>query len=256
MSSSFLAAAASRAADALAGSAALAPAKVVLFVRHGQSMHNISDVAAYGDKGEDAALFDAPLSPLGEQQVAALAGHAELAKADLSVVSPLTRAVQTLLGAFPTAAAKRVSPSCPPVQVWPSMAEHMTDSCDIGSGTSTLASRFPAFDWSPLPEVWWYVDDETSTTDAEDSRRRYRECGFMEPELRMRKRVDAFVDALYAQPERVIAVFGHSDFFNEVFKRHLGIENYWLENAEVYRVELPPARTKTASPECEPAASP
>jgi hypothetical protein len=90
----------------------------------------------------------------------------------------------------------------------------------------SLASRFPAFDRSPLPEVWWYVDDETSTTDAEDSRRRYRECGFMEPELRMRKRVDAFVDALYAQPERVIAVFGHSDFFNEVFERHLGIENY------------------------------
>ena len=62
----------------------------------------------------------------------------------------------------------------------------------------------------------------------------------MEPELRMRKRVDAFVDALYAQPERVIAAFGHSDFFNEVFERHLGIEDYWLENAEVYRVELPP----------------
>lgn len=132
-----------------------------------------------------------------------------------------------------------------------------------------------------LPEVWWYVDSDTSTSDAEDSRRRYREFGFMEPELDMRKRADAFVDALYARSEcarsrpagaalkrspppsartrarppfpchptrrgcalsarPVIAVFGHSDFFNDVFERHLDISDCWLENAEVYRVALPP----------------
>ena len=37
----------------------------------------------------------------------------------------------------------------------------------------------------------------------------------------------------------MIAAFGHSDFFNLVMERHCGIEDYWLENCEVYRLELP-----------------
>jgi len=206
----------------------------LLLVRHGQSMHNISDVAQYGDTGADSTLFDAPLSPLGENQVAALAGHPELAAADLLVTSPLTRAVQTLLGAFPKAPV-----GCPPIELWPLAAEHVTDSCDIGSGASTLARRFPSLDVRGLPEVWWYVDEETSMSDAADSRKRYRECGFMEPESALLARVDAFVEALRARPERVIAVFGHSDFFNFLMERHCGVSDYWLENAEVYRATLP-----------------
>ena len=203
MSASFLAAAALRVADhkAFGDAKPTRTPPIVLFVRHGQSMHNISSVAAHGDQGELAELYDAPLSPLGEQQVAALAGHPELATAELAVVSPLSRAVQTLLGAYPDAGSRRASPSCPPVEVWPTMAEHLTDSCDIGTGSNELATHFPSFDWSVLPEVWWYTDDETSTIDANDSRVRYREAGFMEPELRLRGRVDAFVDALYARPE-------------------------------------------------------
>lgn len=102
-------------------------------------------------------------------------------------------------------------------------------------------SGFPSLDVSGLPEVWWYVDDETSTSDAADSRKRYRECGFMEPESALLARVDAFVDALRARPERVIAVFGHSDFFNFLMERHCGVSDYWLENAEVYRATLPAA---------------
>ena len=37
-------------------------------VRHGESLHNISSVAAYGDQGADPSLYDAPLSPRGEAQ--------------------------------------------------------------------------------------------------------------------------------------------------------------------------------------------
>ena len=209
----------------------------LLLVRHGQSMHNISSVAQYGDSGADATLFDAPLSSLGEQQVAALAGHAELATAELLIASPLTRAVHTLLGAFPSAPA-----ACPPVEFWPLAAEHLTDSCDIGSGASALAARFPALakHARALPEVWWYTDDETSKSDAADSRTRYRESGFMEPESVLNARVDALVQAVQARPERVIALFGHSDFFNFLMERHCGVSDYWLENAEVYRVILPP----------------
>lgn len=197
MSDSFLAAVALRLADLRTDTRP----KVVLFVRHGQSMHNISSVAAHSDQGDDMSLFDAELSPLGQEQVTSLAGHESLALADLAVVSPLARAIQTMFGAFPDAGAHRVSSSCPPIEVWPSMSEHMTDSCDIGTGKCALARRFGSLDFDPVPEVWWYVDEETSTTDPEDSRKRYQESGFMEPERVFRKRADAFVDALYARRE-------------------------------------------------------
>ena len=210
----------------------------LLLVRHGQSMHNISSVAQHSDTGADETLYDAPLSPLGEQQVAALAGNAELAQAELIITSPMTRAVQTLFGAFPRAPA-----DCPaPVEAWALAAEHLTDSCDIGSGASALAKRFPSLQaqFRSLPEVWWYTDDETSKTDPLDSRVRYRDAGFMEPELTLIKRVAALADELRARPERTIALFGHSDLFNFLMENHCGVADYWLENAEVYLVQLPP----------------
>jgi hypothetical protein len=98
----------------------------------------------------------------------------------------------------------------------PLAAEHLTDSCDIGSSEHALAQRFPrlAPQVASLPPVWWYTDDETSRTDAAHSRERYRECGFMEPERTVVQRVDELAAALRARPERVIALFGHSDLFN------------------------------------------
>ena len=242
----------------------------LLLVRHGQSMHNISSVAEHSDTGADESLYDAPLSPLGKQQVAALAGHEELATAELIITSPLTRAVQTLYGAFP-----RAPSDCPaPVEVWALAAEHLTDSCDIGSGASALAKVFPrlAQQFRTLPEVWWYTDEETSKSDALDSRNRFRDSGFMEPELTLIHRVAAFADEIRARPEQTIAVFGHSDYFNFLMENHCafmrlehpwiscseapfahrphvfdprvmapgGVSDYWLENAEVYRVVLPP----------------
>lgn len=215
----------------------------LLLVRHGQSLHNISDVAQHGDQGADATLYDAPLSPLGEQQVAALLGHPELATAELVITSPLTRAVQTLLGAFPRAPA-----DCPPVEVWPLAAEHLTDSCDIGSGAAALATAFPALSsqMRSLPEVWWYTADGVDRSDPIASRDYYRECGFMEPEASVTARVAALADALRARPERVIALFGHSDYFNFLMENHCAVPDYWLENAEVYRVTLPPAERAAA----------
>ena len=211
------------------------PPQVLLLVRHGQSAHNISTVAQYGDQGDDPTLYDACLSELGENQAAALEGHAELAATELIVASPHTRALQTLQGAFPAAGTQR----CPPVEVWPLVCEHMTDSCDIGTGASALARRFPTLDFSSVPEVWWYTDDETSRSDPEDSRRRYKEFGFMEPQSAVEARVAQFADALRVRPERTIAVFGHSDFINLFLEIVCAQPDVWLDNGQVYRVELP-----------------
>ena len=278
-------------------SAAKAPSKVLLLVRHGESTHNISSVAEHSDRGHDAALFDAPLSDKGREQVAQLAGHSELAVAEVILVSPLTRALQTLDAAFPTrppaaaevgietgvlpaherveeyvkrhslretleAAVNRaleqasddplasiaeyarsrsraaVEAERPPVEVEAMLAEHLTDSCDIGSGRAALQAHWPALDFGKLPEVWWYTDGEASTTDAADSRRHYREAGFMEPLRAVEARVDRLAAALRARPERTLALFGHADLFHLLMERHCGRDDKWLKNAEVLRVEL------------------
>ena len=213
------------------------PSKVLLLVRHGESLHNISEVSSHGDGGQHAGLYDAPLSPLGELQVAALADNSELRTAELVLVSPLTRCLQTLHGAFPHACAGGGATG-PPVQVWAGLAEHLTDSCDIGSGAAALAECWPRLDFTSLPEVWWYTDEDASRSDADASRAHYRENGFYEPESAVLARVHQFVANVHARPERVVAVFGHSDYFNHLLEEHGGISDYWLANAEVKRVEI------------------
>ena len=174
-------------------------------VRHGESLHNISSVAAYGDQGADPSLYDAPLSPRGEAQASDLASRDPdlVATASLVIVSPLTRALQTLIGAAPPAVLAAAT-----VEVWPVATEHLTDSCDIGSSPSALAARFSSstsslstssgarLDFSALPPVWWYVDEDTSKTDPDDSRVRFRDFGFHEPLAAAEARVDSFVAAL------------------------------------------------------------
>ena len=76
-----------------------------------------------------------PLRPLPHHvmpssQVAKLAGHKELQKAELLLTSPLERALQTVEGAYPTLGSRQSLP----LKVWPVVREHLTDSCDIGTG--------------------------------------------------------------------------------------------------------------------------
>ena len=73
-------------------------------------------------------------------------------------------------------------------------------------------------------------------------------CGFMEPERTLITRIDEAVAALRARPEKVIAIFGHSDWFNFLMERHCGVSDYWLENAECYVATLPPAEPEQPMP--------
>eukprot|EP00965_Chrysotila_dentata_P059212 1965257-Pleurochrysis_carterae.AAC.2 len=73
---------------------ALAASKRVLFIRHGQGMHNVSMLGWY--------LIDPPLTEKGEGQAKALHERIkdEIGDVELVVCSPLMRAMQTALGAF------------------------------------------------------------------------------------------------------------------------------------------------------------
>ncbi|KAK7275867.1 hypothetical protein RIF29_16993 [Crotalaria pallida] len=77
--------------------------KTIHLVRHAQGVHNVE-----GEKNHDAYLsydyFDAPLTPLGWEQVSNLRKHVKASglskRVELIIVSPLLRTMQTAVGVF------------------------------------------------------------------------------------------------------------------------------------------------------------
>ncbi len=80
-----------------------APVKTVYLIRHAQSIYNL----AHAETFSDPLLLDTPLSLLGEWQASQLGQSPQLARLicgkriECVVSSPLTRALQTALAAFP-----------------------------------------------------------------------------------------------------------------------------------------------------------
>lgn len=267
--------------------------KVLYLIRHGQSTFN----AAYAASGIDPMLFDAPLSELGERQVAELNASLTAAEAETDgeggggdggderrgnglmspmpevvLTSPLTRALQTALGSFEGTGV--------PLEVLPDLREHLTESCDVGRPVRNLVADFPSVSFSTLVEyaasaaslrrsrrgesgdgkyaaesahgaaredgvddVWWYVDQEAdaSLESVEACQREFMTYGFVEPEVDVRRRVNAVIDAVRRRPEKCIALVGHADFFNMLAARiDPRGDELWLEPCGVASYTLPP----------------
>jgi len=115
----------------------------MILLRHGQSQFNVAFAATRTDPG----IEDPVLTPDGERQAAA--AGAQLNGLDLRrvVASPYRRTLHT---------AQIIAEALGlPVSVEPIIREHATFTCDIGTATSALRRRWPAFDFGDLPEVWW-----------------------------------------------------------------------------------------------------
>jgi glucosyl-3-phosphoglycerate phosphatase len=186
------------------------PKPDIFCIRHGESTFN----AAHRATGVDPMHFDARLTEIGREQVAAAREIVRDIPVELVVTSPLTRALQTTAGLFGD------HPGKPPILVEVLHRECQESSCDIGRAGSVLAAEFPDFRLDHLPEVWWHVEE------VEDAR------GFhVEPRDLFHGRVSAFREWLAARPERVVAVVGHGTFFARLTGR-------WMQNCEVVRLDL------------------
>lgn len=168
----------------------------VYLMRHGQTVFN-----AINDRtGRDPIAYDARLSAVGIQQaVAAREAVARIAP-ELVVTTPATRALETVVHAFPDRDSG--------VLVQALHRERVTNSCDIGSSPEELAERFPQFDFGDLESVWWWHDGEP------DERGVVRE-----PLGALKDRVAAFQQWLRQRPERSIVVVGHAEFFSYLVGR-------------------------------------
>jgi broad specificity phosphatase PhoE len=166
-------------------------------IRHGQSTFN----ALFDLNPVDPLHFDACLSQLGIDQVAAARQAASEIPADLVVVSPLTRALQTTVGLFGEAAV--------PIIVTDLHRERLEHSCDRGRSPSVLAAEFPTLTFDHLSDPWWYDGQEDDRGVA------------VEPDHLFARRVTDFSQWLRARPEDVVVVVGHGEIFRRLSSRYL-----------------------------------
>lgn len=189
-------------------------AKTVHFIRHGQSTFN---QATGTTPWVDPMLFDAPLSAYGAEQVAALQPEAATLGAEVVVTSPLTRAIQTALGAFPDTV---------PVVVEALHRERLEASCDIGRAPAALQADFPSLSFDHLPFPWWYSEGGDPYEIVP------------EPEAVFNARVAAFRRWLAGRRERVLAVVGHGAFLRALTGE--GFANCELRSLRLADADGPP----------------
>ena len=170
----------------------------IFLIRHGQSTFN----EHYDATGVDPLHFDARLTLKGRNQVAAARAAAQTLAADLVVVSPLTRAIETGLGLF--------NPGQTRMIVSALHRERLGNSCDIGRRPGELTAEFPMLDFSCLEECWWY-----------DGAKDHRGVA-VEPDPVLARRLAGFSAWLAARTESRVAVIGHGTFFHRLTGRHFG----------------------------------
>ena len=181
--------------------------RTVHLIRHGQSTFNAHMTAT----GEDPMTPDAPLSSVGEAQVADLRSRMADVAVDLLVTTPFTRAIQTGLGAFGGRGL--------PVVVEALHREHLGASCDVGRSPAILAESFPDLEFGHLDDPWWHHDPDHDGPFA------------IEPHPSLEDRVERFREWLSGRPERRIVVVGHGTFFWK-------LTGCFMNNAEVVTLEL------------------
>lgn len=181
--------------------------KTVHLIRHGQSTFN----AFMSLHGRDPMYFDAPLSPLGEEQAARLVNHFRAVDVELVVTTPFTRAIQTASAGFRE---KDV-----PLLVSPHHRELLAASCDVGRSPNLLANEFPELDFTALSDPWWHVEADHPGPFAR------------EPEADFMERMKRFKGWIASRPEQDIAVVGHGMFFYH-------LTGTFLENAEVMTISM------------------
>jgi len=190
--------------------------KTVHFIRHGEGRHNVAQSAwrEFKNPGEPYTIDndatgryeDAVLTPKGESQARELVGNVDAHQPALIVTSPLRRAVQTALLAFPAPRAQKVLA----VELCHEIGGKHT--CDKRLPKSDLARQFPEVDFSQLTEEdpFWGDGLTRESLDA------------------LTSRAGEFMEWLLARPEKDVVVASHSTFLLTLFNTHLTWDDEYL----------------------------
>lgn len=142
-------------------------ASQIHLVRHAESVHNVT---------KDFSTPDPPLTELGIEQASQLVdSFPHSSSIGIVITSPLKRAVQTTLAAFPHILDKRsYAPGSNPggidggskLIVDPDLQERSDLPCDTGSDRVTLEATFPGVDFGVLGTGWQTKEGAYSADDA------------------------------------------------------------------------------------------
>jgi broad specificity phosphatase PhoE len=159
----------------------------IYLIRHAQSAFN----AVYDPNKPDPMIFDAPITPLGEQQ--AQQARAEVDRLDLNgvIVSPFTRTLQT---------AHLIFGDRLPFQINAAVREQLCNSCDVGSPPGDLARDHPHLDFDHLDECWWHNGEKDHRGIS------------VEPHNILQERADAFAETLRREGIHSTAIVTHGNF--------------------------------------------
>jgi broad specificity phosphatase PhoE len=133
----------------------------MILLRHGQSEFNLH----FGATRRDPGITDPRLTELGHAQAEQAAHHLANEQIERIIVSPYTRALQTVR---PIAERLRV-----PLVVDPIVRERFAFACDIGSPRAALERDWPGHDFSSIEEFWW-PDTEEPEKSVLDRAARFR----------------------------------------------------------------------------------
>ncbi|XP_024534418.1 uncharacterized protein LOC9642437 [Selaginella moellendorffii] len=165
--------------------------KIIHIIRHGHTLFQQGD----------QKMIDVRLSAQGIQQASCIGQQLLSLKPDVILVSPLTRALDTLKWALHPFKDERSSLR---LEVSSLHTEHVAGAGDIGRDPQVLSLDFPWLSFEKLDPVWWFSPPEAPNIGAFRTR---------ENTANLRKRVASFRRHLLSRPEQVIAVVGHSTFF-------------------------------------------
>ncbi|KAL2827224.1 phosphoglycerate mutase [Aspergillus cavernicola] len=174
----------------------------VHLVRHAESVHNVS---------QDFSQFDPDLTPLGLQQAMRLSqSFPYTPKVGAIITSPLKRAVQTTLAAFPHILDKRYFDpksghgieSGATLILDPDLQERSALPCDTGSTSETLEMAFPRLGIKDLAEGWQVKEGLYSPADE----------AVEERAKRGRSRIAAVSEDLKHQERTHVVVVTHGVF--------------------------------------------
>jgi broad specificity phosphatase PhoE len=171
-------------------------------VRHAESIHNVT---------KDFSLLDPPLTSLGHQQAEEL-GHKfpHSSRISIIIVSPLRRAIETALSAFPHVLDKQYfDPSSnhgvsggAKIFLDADIQERSDLPCDTGSPNDILERDFPRLDTALLGDGWQIKEGLYSPDDA----------AVEERAKRARQRLKGLSEAVRLSQKNDIVVVTHGIF--------------------------------------------
>jgi broad specificity phosphatase PhoE len=178
-------------------------ASQIHLVRHAESVHNVT---------KDFSILDPPLTELGIKEASQLIdSFPHSSSIGVIITSPLQRAVQTTLAAFPHILDKRnfALGSNPggidggaKLVVDPDLQERSDLPCDTGSDRLTLETNFPGVDFGALGNGWQIKDGAYSTDDEAVKARA----------ARSRKRLAQLTEEMKNERKKDIVVVTHGVF--------------------------------------------